>query len=77
MLKDEFEFYLNNQESLVKKYLGRFIVIKDKKVVGDFGSREEAYLESLKNYKEGSFLIQHCTPGSASTTQTYHSRAYR
>ena len=30
-LKKEFEFYVKNQDELVKKYAGRYVVIKDEK----------------------------------------------
>lgn len=73
-LEKEFKFYLDNQEELVKKYNGRYIVIKNCEVIGNYNDESEAYLESTKNHKPGTFLIQLCSPGSASYSQTYHSR---
>lgn len=74
MLKDEFQYYLDHQAELLKQYNGRFLVIKDKKVQGDYSSEQEAYVEALKKYDVGSFLIQECKPGDDNYTQVYHSR---
>ncbi len=73
-LKLEFEFYLKNQEKLLKKYKGKFIVIKNKKVIGSYASNTEAYQESIKNNDLGTFLIQECLLGAESHTQVFHSR---
>lgn len=73
-LEKEFEYYLEHQEELVEKYNGRFIVIKDKKVIGDFDSELEAVEETSKEYELGTFLVQKCEPGTESYTQAYHSR---
>lgn len=75
-LKKEFEFYTKNQTELVKKYAGKFIVIKDQKVIGEYSSEDEAYFESIKLHEIGTFLIQHCLPGEDSYTQTFHSRVF-
>lgn len=74
MLNKEFDYYLSNQADLVKKYNGRFIVIKDEKVLGDYSSEAEAYFETSKNHTPGTFLIQLCQPGEEAYTQSYHSR---
>lgn len=74
MLEKEFQYYLDNQEELVNKYNGKFIVIKNNSVIGAYSSHSEAYNESLKTEELGTFLIQHCLPGSQSHTQTFHSR---
>jgi len=74
MLKKDFQYYLDNQAELVKKYNHRFLVIKDCQVVGDFGSYEEALYESSQKYELGTFLIQECTEGDSAYTQTFHSR---
>ena len=34
-LDKEFDFYLEHQKELLKKYNGRFIVIKNAKVIGE------------------------------------------
>ena len=74
MLKQEFEYYLANQEEFVKQYKGKFLVIKDKKIVGVYNSEIEAYTDSVQKYELGTFLIQECQPGSENYTQTFRSR---
>lgn len=74
MLEKEFKFYLDNQENLVKKYKGKYLVIIGENIVGVFNSDEEAYFESKKKYKLGTFLIQFCESGDSSYTQSFHSR---
>jgi hypothetical protein len=73
-LEKEFEYYLKNQDDLVEKYNGKFIVIKDRHVIGAFDSEWEAVEETKKEYELGTFLVQKCEPGRDSYTQTYHSR---
>jgi hypothetical protein len=72
-LEAEFDYYIANHNKLVKKFNGRVLVIIGKSVVGDYTSVQEAYFESLKKYKPGSFLIQKCYPGKDNYTQTFHS----
>lgn len=73
-LQNEFNYFKENQDQLVSAYEGRFILIKDCAVVGDFDTELEAYTEGKSKYELGTFLIQHCVPGSESYTQTFHSR---
>jgi hypothetical protein len=74
MLDKEFKYYIDHQEELVKKYNGKFIVIKDNSVLGAYSGEVEAYNETLKKHDLGTFLIQHCLPGKESHTVTFHSR---
>lgn len=74
MLDKEFKYYLDHQSDLVKKYDGKYIVIVGEKVIGSYDSETEAYGESQKNHALGTFLIQKCTPGSESYSQTFNSR---
>ncbi len=74
MLKDEFQYYIDNQKNLVEKYNGRFIVIMDQQVKGAYSSQSEAYEEARKKFVLGTFLIQHCISGTDSYTTTFHSR---
>jgi len=73
-LEKEFKHYMDHQAELVEKYNGKFIVIKDCKVIGAFDSELEAINTTSEQYELGTFLVQKCEPGSESYTQTYHSR---
>lgn len=74
MLEKEFQYYLDNQEILLKKFQGRFIVIKNEKVIGDYSTEIDALMVTQENHEVGTFLIQKCTPGETDYTETYHSR---
>ena len=74
MLQEQFKYYLDNQENLVKKYNGKFLVIKDLSIKGNFDSFEDALTWAAKEFEIGTFLIQECTQGDKSYKQTFHSR---
>lgn len=74
-LEKEFQYYLDNQKELVKRYKGKFIVIKNSQVLGAFDTELEAIQETQKKHPLGTFLVQRCEAGKESYTQTYHSRA--
>jgi hypothetical protein len=73
-LEKEFQFYLDHQDELVKKYKGKFIVIKNQQVIGVFDDAKTAFIETQKKHEVGTFLIQECKAGAESYTQTLHSR---
>ena len=72
-LEKEFNYYLDHQKELIKKYNVKFIVIKGCTVIGSYHSHEEAYAETVKTHELGTFLIQLCSPGDESYTFTFHS----
>jgi hypothetical protein len=74
MLDKEFKYYIDNQAELLKEYNGRFIVIKNETVIGNYSSEIDAYTETIKKHQLGTFLIQQCVPGNESYNQTFHSR---
>ena len=74
MLEKEFEYYLENQKELIRKYSGKVIVIKNEKVIGEYNSEVIALMETKKEHELGTFLIQKCSPGNVDYTETYHSR---
>ncbi|MFC1947314.1 DUF5678 domain-containing protein [Chloroflexota bacterium] len=73
-LEREFKYYIDNQDELIKKYRGKFIVIKDQKVIGVFDSDLEAVEKTSQEHELGTFLVQECNPGSSNYTFTFHSR---
>ncbi|MBA7571037.1 hypothetical protein ES708_12793 [subsurface metagenome] len=73
-LEKEFKYYLEHQDELVKKYNGKFIVIKNREVIGAFDSELEAIKKTAAKHELGTFLVQKCERGSQAYTATYHSR---
>lgn len=74
MLEKEFQFYLDHQADLVKKYNGKHIVIQGDQVIGAYDSEIDAYTETSKTHALGTFLIQYCTKGEQAYTQNFSSR---
>ena len=70
----DFKFYLEHQDEMVEKYDGKFIVIKDGIVLGDYDDELNAVTETRKAHELGTFLVQRVSPGSAAYSQTFHSR---
>lgn len=73
-LEKEFKYYLDNQDELVKKYNGKFLVIKNCSIIGFYDTELEAITKTSEKEEVGTFLVQKCEPGTNSYSQTYHSR---
>lgn len=74
-LQKEFDYFLKHHDELVRKYLGRVVVIKDQQVIGDYDTELEAISASQKNgHHVGTFLVQKVEKGEGAYTQTFHSR---
>lgn len=74
LLKENYSYYLQNHDEIVKKYLGKFIIIKEKKIVDSYDTLEEAVSEASKKYELGTFIIQECNKDLDDSKQIFHSR---
>ena len=74
MLDKELQYYIDNQDDLVAKYIDKYLVIKDLVVIGVYNTEIEAYSETVKTHELGTFLIQECQPGDENYTQTFRTR---
>lgn len=70
-LKEQLEYFIANQDDLVRRYKGKVLVIKDKTVVGSYPSDWDAYQDAMKKYEPGTFLIQKCVAGQHAYTQQF------
>ena len=70
MFDRELQFFIANQDRLVADHLGKTLVLKGEQVVGVHDSPLEAYLEAIKRFEPGSFMIQPCAEGSDAYTVT-------
>jgi len=70
MFAEELEYFITNQRELVSKHRGKILVLKGKRVIGVYPTALEAYLETQKEHKLGSFMIQPCEPGVGAYTVT-------
>lgn len=75
-LNKEFEYYLENQANLAEKYDGRYIVIKNRSVIGDYDTKRDAIETTMKTHMLGTFLVQKCSGDFDSNKQRFLSRAY-
>lgn len=73
-LKREFEYYLAHQVELVQQYDGRFVVIKNQAVIGNYADQATAVQETARQHELGTFLVQKVSPGPEAYTQSFHSR---
>ena len=73
-LHEEFQFYLKHQDELVKKYDGKYVVIKNGEVLGAYDEELAAVTETQKSHELGTFLVQKVSPGAEDYTQTFQSR---
>jgi hypothetical protein len=74
MLEKELKYFQDNKDELLKAYAEKYIVIVGQKVVAAYNTENEAFVESQKSHKPGSFLIKLCSKRSDTYTQTFHSR---
>jgi hypothetical protein len=58
-LKKSFDFYLKNKEDFKKKYYGKYLVIKDERILNSYDSENDAIMNTIKaGYKMGEFIVQ-------------------
>ncbi|MDO8703757.1 MAG: hypothetical protein Q7J84_02300 [Sulfuricaulis sp.] len=73
-LADEFQYYLDHQDELVRQYDGKFVVIKNDQILGAYDDELTAVTETQKSEKLGTFLVQKVSGGAGDYTQTFHTR---
>jgi hypothetical protein len=66
----DFEWFIRNQDRLVKKYNGKVLAIRNKRVLGAFASAAAA-INGVK-YEMGEFLVQRCVPGEKAYSAVVH-----
>lgn len=76
MLEQEYQFFLDHRDDLLKEHRGKYLVIVGCSVVGVYGTEVEAYIDSLSKYEAGSFLIQYCEEERNIPIATFHSRVF-
>lgn len=70
MFEKELEFFVANQEALVAKHLGRYLVIRGEEVVDVHDTALDAFLAAQRRFEPGSYMIQHCEAGPGAYTVT-------
>lgn len=76
ILEDNFKYFTDNHEAILRDYRDKFVVIKDQTVILAEDTFDLALEKATSQGLElGTFLIQECTEGDSGYTQTFHSRA--
>lgn len=58
-IAEEEAFYGANRAAIVQRYLGRWLVVRDQKVQGDYASYEDALAAAVARFgASGGFLIK-------------------
>lgn len=73
-LDNEFDYYIEHQDELVDQYDGQVIVIKNRKVIGNYATIRNAIVSTSEEHKPGTFLVHRCGPGKENYTIKVNSR---
>jgi len=56
----DYEWFVENYDSLFKQYGTAYLVIKNKAVIGTYPNCAEAVRETAKSHNPGTFIVQYC-----------------
>jgi hypothetical protein len=70
MFDKELEFFIENQDKLVKLYPDKLLILRGQEIVGVYDTPLEAYLRAQEKYEIGTFMLQPCQPGPQAYTVT-------
>lgn len=73
-LFDEFDYYVAHQAELAEKYQGRYLVIKNRRILGDYETLKKALHATVPEHEPGTFLLQLCDADPDSLKVTFRSR---
>lgn len=63
MFEQELNYFITNQQRLVKEYPGKVLVIQGDAIIGVYDNALDAYSETKQKHLLGSVMIQPCEPG--------------
>jgi hypothetical protein len=55
--EDNYKYFVDNLQKLYTRYGHKYIAIKDKSVIGAYGSFEDAYYDTIQHTPLGTFII--------------------
>lgn len=76
MLESEYQFYKDNIDKFTEQYLGKFIVIVGKEIIGVYDNQISAYSTTIKTHALGTFLIQEIKKDPNQTIARFTSLVY-
>jgi len=72
-LDREFDWFIDNQTQLIPHYNGKFVVVKNFKVIGSYSTFDAAIKETIKKEELGTFIVQKCSVNPADNVVIIHS----
>lgn len=70
-MEKNYNYYVEHQKELNKKYKNKFIIIKDENIFGVYENLQEA-IQNAKDMEAGTYIIQQCVDNK--NMQTFHTR---
>ena len=70
VLQREFDYYLDHQNEFVKTFSGRYLLIRNEQIIGDYDSLIEAVYAGEERFALGTFLVQRCSLGPEDYIET-------
>jgi hypothetical protein len=70
MFEKELNYFIKNQDSLVKKHRGKVLTIQGEKVIDVSDTPLDAYLKAEREHQLGQVMLQMCEPGAGAYTAT-------
>lgn len=58
MLEKERKYFEAKRDEWLKKYFGKFLLIKGESLIGAFNTQTDALIEGARRYGLGSFLVR-------------------
>ena len=68
---NDYEYFIHNMSSLYGQYGHKFLVIKNKAVIGVYDDMDTAYDETRLKEEVGTFIIQECVDDPAKLVLTF------
>ena len=73
MVRKLFQYYLDNQDTLVTQYNGKYLVITENGISGSYDREDTAYYAGKSEFGLGNFIVQLCSPGEEAYSQHFFS----
>ena len=74
ILNEQLQYFNLKEKEFNEKYLNKFVVIHNKKMIGAYDNDADAYSFASKNFEAGTFLIRQCLKDRK--PQVFYSRVY-
>ena len=73
MIKDDFKYYIANQDEIIKDHINDYVVIKNAAVIGYFKEEMDAF-RAMKDHELGTYIVKKCQNPGTDTITYYNNR---